>query len=72
MRVTHRVFAIHKERHRESGLRVDLQFNQSIMRFDDDGTWKEPHLFLDTPTPARPSVDPDNDTSDRLSLREFA
>lgn len=34
-----RVAALHKERHRESGHRIELEFNQPIMRFADRGTW---------------------------------
>lgn len=34
-----RLAAIHKERHREGGIRVDMEFNQPLMRFADKGTW---------------------------------
>lgn len=36
-----RIFALHKERHREGGIRLDLEFNQPIMRFAEVGTWLE-------------------------------
>jgi hypothetical protein len=37
--VVPRILAIHKERHREGGHRVELQFNQAEMRFADKGRW---------------------------------
>jgi hypothetical protein len=37
--IKERIAAIHKERHRESGLRVMLEFNQPIMRFAAAGTY---------------------------------
>jgi hypothetical protein len=37
--IKERIAAIHKERHRESGLRIMLEFNQPIMRFAAAGTY---------------------------------
>lgn len=37
--IKERIFALHKERHREAGLRIMLEFNQPIMRFAAQGTY---------------------------------
>ena len=38
--VKERIAALHKERHREGGLRIDLEFNQPLMQFGEQGTWQ--------------------------------
>jgi replicative DNA helicase len=37
--VKERHLALHKERHREAGMRVVLEFNQTLMQFAEAGTW---------------------------------
>ena len=37
--IVKRILALHKERHREGGLRFEFEFNQPIMRFNEVGTW---------------------------------
>jgi hypothetical protein len=38
--VKERLGLLHKERHREGGLKLHLEFNQPAMRFGDQGTWQ--------------------------------
>ena len=37
--IVRRVLVVHKERYREAGHRIPLDFNQSIMMFEEQGTW---------------------------------
>jgi len=37
--VKERILVIHKERHREAGIRLELEFNQPIMRWGEKGSW---------------------------------
>ena len=37
--IVRRTIVQHKDRHRESGHRIRLSFNQSIMRFEEEGFW---------------------------------
>lgn len=57
--VKDREAALHKERHREAGIRIPLSFNQAIMRFAERGTWSESDKPARRPMPTVGEKGPD-------------
>lgn len=60
-----RIAALHKERHREGGLRFEMQFNQPLMRFDAAGTWNA----IDEMTPRRRL--PEAEAPDDIAIKHY-
>jgi hypothetical protein len=75
--IKERIAALHKERHRESGLRISMEFNQPIMRFGDTGSWisasMEPEIRRrPAPKVSDPTEDPFGVLEDQLTEEQSA
>jgi hypothetical protein len=65
--VKERHLFLHKERHREGGIKITLEFNQPLMRFGEQGTWQlSPSIPDPKPKKNVPRADDWEDDDDEL------